>query len=70
MDALERDEVVEFEALLATADGRSARPFVVATFLAILELAKLATLRLFQSLDDAGVPTGPIRLRRAATAAA
>jgi segregation and condensation protein A len=70
MDALERDEVVEFEALLATADGRAPRPFIVATFLAILELAKLATLRLFQSLDDAGVPIGPIRLRRAATAAA
>jgi segregation and condensation protein A len=70
MDALDRDELVEFEALLATGSGRASRSFVVATFLAILELAKLATLRLFQSLDDAGVPTGPIRLRRAATAAA
>ena len=70
MDALERDEVVEFEALLDTPAGRAVRGFVVATFLAILELAKLATLRLFQSLDDAGVPVGPIRLRRAAAATA
>lgn len=70
MDALERDEVVEFEALLYTDDGRASRGLVVATFLAILELAKLATLRLFQSLDDAGVPVGPIRLRRAVAVAA
>ena len=69
MDALEREEVVEFEALLRGDDGRwVARPVVVATFLAILELAKLATLRIFQSLDDGGAPAGPIRVRRAGEA--
>jgi len=66
IDALEREEVVEFEGLLRLADGSAGpRAFLVATFLAILELAKLATLRIFQSLDTAGAPAGPIRLRRA-----
>jgi segregation and condensation protein A len=66
IDALERAEVVEFLSLLRTDDGRwAARPVVVATFLAILELAKLATLRIFQSLGESGAPEGPIRLRRA-----
>jgi segregation and condensation protein A len=66
MDALGAAEVVEFESLLRRPDANFAgRPFLVATFLAVLELAKLATLRIFQSLDDAGAPSGPIRLRRA-----
>ncbi|RIL05577.1 MAG: segregation/condensation protein A [Proteobacteria bacterium] len=71
MDALERAEVVELEALLRDEAGRvAARAVIVATFLAILELAKLATLRIFQSITDAGAPAGPIRLRRAALEAA
>ena len=71
IDALEREEVVELEALLRDADGRVAsRALIVATFLAILELAKLATLRIFQSLGEQGAPEGPIRLRRAAVAPA
>jgi segregation and condensation protein A len=65
MDALEREETVEFEALLRGDGEEPVRGFVVATFLAILELAKLATLRIFQSLGVAGEPEGPIRLRRA-----
>ena len=36
---------------------------VIATFLAVLELARLSALRLFQSLNDSGVPQGEIRLR-------
>jgi segregation and condensation protein A len=71
MDALERAEVVELEALLRDEAGRVAsRAAIVATFLAILELAKLATLRIFQSITEAGAPEGPIRLRRASPAAA
>jgi len=67
MDALERSEVVELEALLRDADGRAmSRSFLVATFLAVLELAKLATLRLFQSVGAQGAPEGPIRLRKPA----
>jgi segregation and condensation protein A len=66
IDALERAEVVELEELLRGPDGGPpTRPIIVATFLAILELAKIATLRIFQSLGDAGAPEGPIRLRRA-----
>jgi segregation and condensation protein A len=71
MEALERSAVVEFDELLREADGRrGSRSFLVATFLAVLELAKLATLRLFQSLTEHGAPEGPIRLRRAAVAPA
>lgn len=71
MDAIGAGAVVEFESLLRGPDGRWAgRAFLVATFLAVLELAKLATLRIFQSLDDAGAPSGPIRLRRAEAAPA
>jgi segregation and condensation protein A len=67
MDALEGAEFVEFESLLRDAEGRvGSRSFLVATFLAVLELAKLATLRLFQSLSESGAPAGPIRLRKAA----
>jgi segregation and condensation protein A len=66
IDALERAEVVELEELLRGPEGSAAtRPIIVATFLAILELAKIAALRIFQSLGDAGAPEGPIRLCRA-----
>lgn len=66
IDALEAAELVEFEALLRGPDGRwASRPLLVTTFLAILELARISALRIFQSLDDAGAPRGPIRLRRA-----
>ena len=66
IDALEAAEVVAFEALLRTPEGRwASRPVLVATFLAILELARISALRIFQSRDDQGAPEGPIRLRRA-----
>lgn len=46
--------------------GRSApsRAVLVATFLALLELVRLAALRVYQGVDADGVPRGPIRLRR------
>jgi len=66
IDALEAAEVVEFEALLRAPDGRwESRAVLVATFLAILELARITALKIFQSRSDAGAPEGPIRLRRA-----
>lgn len=37
---------------------------VITTFLAILELTRLATLRIYQSVNDMAVPEGPIHLRR------
>ena len=70
IDALENAEMVEFDELFRAPDGgRPTRTLVVATFLAILELARMATLRIFQSLTDSGAPQGPIRLRRAAPSA-
>jgi segregation and condensation protein A len=69
IDALEAAEVVELEAFLRTETGAAAsRSSIVATFLAILELARIAALRIFQSFDELGAPCGPIRLRRAADA--
>jgi hypothetical protein len=35
----------------------------VATFLGVLELARLSALHIFQSLNAIGVPEGEIRLR-------
>jgi len=66
IDALEGEEMVEFERLLRAPDGAwASRAVLVATFLAILELARISALKIFQSRNDAGAPEGPIRLRRA-----
>jgi segregation and condensation protein A len=71
IDALEAEDVVEFEQLLRGADGSwLSRAVLVATFLAILELARISALRLFQSRSEDGAPEGPIRLRRAGDVAA
>ena len=64
MRALEGLESMEFERIFVDYDGhRPTRLMVVATFLAILELTRLAALRLYQGLSDEGAPEGPIRLR-------
>jgi segregation and condensation protein A len=67
MDLLESNENVEFMRIFETAgeEGPPSRSVLVATFLAILELARLAALRIYQGLSDRGTPEGPIRLRRA-----
>ena len=65
IDALAQSEVIELDALLRGADGRLSLSLVVATFLAILELARTAALRIYQSFDASGAPRGPIRLRHA-----
>ncbi len=71
VDALERAPSVELMAMLEELGGaRPPRSTVVATFLALLELARLAVLRVFQSTDAAGAPSGPIHLRRASAAPA
>jgi segregation and condensation protein A len=65
MQALEGVDSMEFEQILLGSDGsRASRPVIIATFLAILELTRLAALRIYQSLNEAAVPTGPIHLRR------
>ena len=67
MEILEKNESIEFMQIFRGADGEDlpSRPVLVATFLAILELARLAALRIYQGLSDRGTPEGAIRVRRA-----
>jgi segregation and condensation protein A len=66
MERLAERESIDFDALILDAEGR-VQPIavVVATFLAILELTRLGFLRLYQGIDEAAVPLGPIHCRRA-----
>ena len=67
MDLLESHESIEFTRIFEV-DGESGPPsraVLVATFLAILELARLTALRIYQGISDRGTPEGPIRCRRA-----
>ncbi len=71
VDALERSPSVELMEMLHALCGEPpTRPMLVATFLALLELARLAVLRVFQSHDERGAPSGPIHLRRAEASSA
>jgi segregation and condensation protein A len=46
-------------------DGEwASRPVFIATFLALLELTRIGTLGLYQSVDEQSVPEGPIQIRR------
>jgi segregation and condensation protein A len=67
MDLLEANESIEFMRIFESpgGSGRTSRPVLVATFLAVLELARLAALRIYQGLSERGTPEGPIRMRRA-----
>ena len=66
MDALGRFESIEFERIFELeTDQPFTRRLLIATFLAVLELVRLAAVRVYQGLSEAGVPEGPIRLRRA-----
>jgi segregation and condensation protein A len=65
MEALEGSESLEFEQVLRQPDGTlPSRAVIVTSFLAILELTRLAALRIYQSVNVACVPVGPIHLRR------
>ena len=56
---------IDFDVLLSEEQTRPyTKILVVATFLAILELTRLSAIRIYQGLDDRGVPEGPIHLRR------
>jgi segregation and condensation protein A len=56
---------MDFDALLREEQSRPyTKILVVVTFLAILELTRIAAIRIYQGLDDLGVPEGPIHLRR------
>ena len=68
MDLLEENETVEFMRIFESpgeAGGVPSRPVLVATFLAILELARLSALRIYQGISERGTPEGAIRVRRA-----
>ena len=65
MDALARFDSIEFERIFELEGGPLTRPLLIATFLAVLELVRLAAVRVYQGMSAAGVPEGPIRLRRA-----
>jgi segregation and condensation protein A len=66
MDALARYESIEFERIFELeAQGPPTRRLLIATFLAVLELVRLAAVRVYQGQGERGVPEGPIRLRRA-----
>ncbi len=57
---------IDFEVLLREEKSRPyTKALIIATFLAILELTRLSAIRIYQGLDDSGVPEGPIHLRRA-----
>ena len=66
MGALELRETIEFEQVLsASLGGGPTREMIVTTFLAILELAPLDALRIYQGVSPCCGPQLPIRLRRA-----
>jgi segregation and condensation protein A len=68
MELLEAHESIEFMRIFESAgegSGPPTRAVLVATFLAMLELARLAALRIYQGLSERGTPEGPIRVRRA-----
>ncbi len=65
MTVLELRPSIDFETMLREEKTRSyTRPLLIATFLAILELTRLSAIRIYQGIDDLGVPEGPIHLRR------
>ena len=69
MGILETRNSADFEALMQEGhERRHSKSLLVVTFLAILELARLSVIRVYQSLDSLGVPEGPIHLRRTAEA--
>jgi chromatin segregation and condensation protein Rec8/ScpA/Scc1 (kleisin family) len=64
MELLELRDRCEFVELVQEEGRWLSRSIIVATFLAILELTRLAALGLYQGVDIEGVPEGPIHVRR------
>jgi segregation and condensation protein A len=63
MELLSARESVEFFEIFEVSGVQPTRELLVVTFIAILELAKIAATHIFQSFNDDGTPEGPIRLR-------
>jgi segregation and condensation protein A len=71
MELLQQAESLELERLFELErGGPPSRAVLVATFLAILELVRVAALRVYQGVNENWVPEGPIRLRAAEAGAA
>jgi segregation and condensation protein A len=65
MAALVPRPSVDFDLLLREEQSRPyTKVLIVVTFLAILELTRLSAIRIYQGVDEMGVPEGPIHLRR------
>jgi chromatin segregation and condensation protein Rec8/ScpA/Scc1 (kleisin family) len=64
MRGLESRESLAFDEALKSGERPMSRALVVTTFLAVLELTRLAALRIFQSVGEDCVPRGPLRLVR------
>lgn len=66
MDVLGEVAQVEFEQVFLRGPSGVApsRSMLVTTFLALLELVRLSAVRIYQGVDEASVPEGPIHLRR------
>jgi segregation and condensation protein A len=64
MDLLELRSAIDLDEVLVSEAGRPpSRALLVATFLAVLELTRLAALRLYQGVSETGMPQGPIHMR-------
>jgi segregation and condensation protein A len=64
MEALGLRGSLDFEALLGRPGGEPpSRAIVVATFLALLELCRIAAIHVYQGLSEGGCPIGPIHVR-------
>jgi segregation and condensation protein A len=65
MAALEPRPSIDFDVLLREERSRPyTKVLIIVTFLAILELTRLSAIRIYQGLNELGVPEGPIHLRR------
>jgi len=65
MAVLESRPSIDFDVLLRAEPTRPyTKALIVATFLGILELTRLSAIRIYQGIDEAGAPEGPIHLRR------
>ncbi len=64
MEVLSEVPQIEFEQIFERAGGPPSRPVLVTSFLGLLELVRLSAVRVYQGVDEASVPEGPIHLRR------
>jgi len=66
MDALGLRGSLDLDQVVGRPGGeRPSRALVVATFLAVLELCRLAAIHVYQGATESGCPRGPIQLRAA-----